>query len=335
MGMSSRDRSIRNGLCCAMVWVAVALPAQAGDSASWLQLVADAPAPLTTLEEARAGVRAQRQGPGLMVAAAQPHWSQRAQASEALLSPVAAATAAEFKSAMQRFNADPQAARLVDGMEKALDDAERAARRGERGPIRSADPQVQRMLDDLDKPVPARRVTAIAAFVAEHRQAQPNANTLRQRQFELRRRFAQLHAAEDAAALADTAGRLRRHQELARQQLQEAQALHAQARAVLLPAAQQLAVLAGDAELRGASAGERMQAYQWFRAVVELLDSVARTAIEDAGFWAQVQPGPAGQGRACAWPQAPDLDLRCDGVLPPQGVPYPRVRLAAAASSRM
>ena len=335
MSTSKRTGSIRKGVGCALTWLACLSPAQAADSASWLQLVATAPPPASTLEDARTGIRAQRQGAVLVVTAADPQWRQRTQVAEALLAPVAAATAAEFKSAMQRFNADPQAARWADGLGKALDDAERAARRGEHGPIRSSDPQVQRLLDDADKPVPPGRAGPIAAFLSEQRQARPNLNTLRQRQFELRLRFARLHAAEDAAASADPGGRVRRHQELALLQLLEAQSLHADARAVLLPAAQQLAVLTGDAEQRSAPAGQRMQAYQWFKAAAELLDTVARTAIEDAGFWAQVQPGPPGQGRPCAWPEAPDLDLRCDGLLPPQGVPYPRGRLAAAASSRM
>jgi hypothetical protein len=331
MVTSTGSGSVRRGIGRALLWAACVSPAHAADSASWLQLVTTAPPPAASLEDARAGVRAQRQGAALAVTAADPRWRQRAQAAEALIAPMAAATAAEFRSAMQRFNADPQAARWVDGLGKALDDAERAARRGEHGPIRSPDPQVQRLLEDVDKPVAPGRVGPIGTFLGEHRRAQPNVNTLRQRQFELRHRFARLHAAEDATASSDTNGRWSRHQHLARQQLVQAQALHADARAVLLPAAQSLAVLAGEAEQRGAPAGERMQAYQWFKAAAELLDTIARTAIEDAGFWAQVQPVPAEPASACGWPQAPDLDLRCDGVLPPQGVPYPRGRVAATS----
>ena len=58
---------------------------------------------------------------------------------------------------------------------------------------------------------------------------------------------------------------------------------------------------------------------------------MARTTIEDVGFWAAVQTGegPASAPRPTyVLSLAPDIDLQGDGVLPPMRVPYPRGRLA-------
>jgi hypothetical protein len=333
--MTGHGRHILRGLAVLAATSGVT-PAAADDAERWRALFVTAPAAPATLDEARSRIVARRLDGAVVVQASDPAWPLRALQAQALIAPVSAASAEQFKATMERFNQDPQAARLVQGMDKALADAERAMRRGEHGPIRSQDPAVDQMLRDLDKPPDLSRMSPIAAYALERGRAQPNASTFRQQFHEQRRRFARLHAELDAAAPGDAAAmaeRVRRHQQLAQQQLQEAASLHGAARDALQPAVEKMAMLATQAEQRGAAAGERAQAYQWLKGIIEGLDAMVRTTIEDVGFWAAVQP--AADAAIPARPAyvlslAPDVDLHGDGVLPPTIVPYPRGRIAAA-----
>jgi hypothetical protein len=323
----------RDALCGLAVAAALA-PATAGDAERWRMLFVSAPPPPATLDDARSRVVARRFGTAVVVEARDPAWSQRAQEAEALIAPVTAASSEQFKATMEQFNKDPYAARLAHGLEKALDDAVGSMQRGERKPIRSDDPEVGKLLRELDKPPDPARLSPISAFLLERQRAQPNANTFRRQFHEHRRRFARLHAELDAATAGDAAvatERVRRHQALAQQQLQEAVSLYGAARDALAPAVEKMTELATQAEQRGASAGERSQAYQWLKGVIEGLDAMARTTIEDVGFWAAVQPAAGGAGASrptYLLSLAPDIDLQADGVQPPMLVPYPRGRLA-------
>lgn len=320
---------------CGFAVAAALTPAAAGDAASWHTLFINAPPPPATLDSARAGIVARRLGTSVLVEARDPAWSQRAQEAEALIAPMAAASREQFKATLEAFNKDPYAVRLAQGLEKATDEALRAMQRGERQPIRSDDLEVNKLLRELDKPPDPARLSPISAFVEERARAQPNAGTFRRQFHEHRRRFARLHAELDAAPPGDAAkmaDRVQRHHVLAQQQLQEAVAMYGAARDALAPAVERMAALATQAEQRGASPAERTQAYQWLKGVIEGLDAMARTTIEDVGFWAAVQPA-AGAADALRptyrLSLAPDIDLQADGVLPPMFVPYPRGRLAA------
>lgn len=323
----------RNAVCGLAVAAALT-PAAAGDAEEWRLLFVSVPPPPTTIESARANIIARRLGTSLMVEASDPAWQQRAQEIQALITPVAAASTEQFKATIERFNKDPEAARLASGLEKAMDDALGSMQRGERKPIRSDDPQVDMLLRDLDRPPDPARLGPIAAFLLEHQRAQPNGNTFRRQFHEQRRRFARMHAELDAATAGDASGvaaRVQRHQDLARQQLQEVVSQYAAARDALSPAVERMVELATQAEQRSASAGERSPAYHWLKAVVETLDSMVRTTIEDVGFWAAVQPAAGAAGAPMptyVMSLAPDIDLRADGVLPPMLVPYPRGRLS-------
>jgi hypothetical protein len=306
-----------------------------GDARVWQAWFSDAPALPATPDEARSAVVAHRFGDNVVVEAADPAWRQRALQAEALIAPVSAAAAAQFKATMERFNNDPAAARMAQGLEKALDDAERAMRRGERPVLRSADPQVRQLLADLEKPPDPSRLSPISAFLQERRQSQSKAVPWTRQFHDHRRHHARSHAdldkapAGDAAAMAE---RVRLHQALARQQLQEARDLHAEARAALRPAVERLTELTIEAEQRGASAAERSQAYQWLKGIIEMLDGFARTTLEDVGFWAAVVPSTATAGPmrpTYRLALVPDVDLQPDGALPPMAVPYPRNRLPA------
>lgn len=320
---------------CGLVALAAAIPAAAGDAERWRTLFINAPPPPATLEEARSRVVARRIGTSVLVEARDPAWTQRAHEAEALIAPMAAASREQFKATLEAFNKDPYAARLAQGLEKATDEALRAMQRGERQPIRSNDPEVNKLLRELDKPLDPARLSPISAFVQELARAQPNAGTFRRQFHEHRRRFARLHAELDAVPAGDAtvmADRVQRHHALAQQQLQEAVAMYGAARDTLAPAVEKMAALATQAEQRDAPPAERTQAYQWLKGVIEGLDALARTTIEDVGFWAAVQPGvgAAGAPRSTyVLSLAPDVDLQADGVLPPMLVPYPPGRLAA------
>lgn len=335
MTQTNRWRQFGRNALCGLAVAAALTPAAASDAERWRSLFAHAPPPPATTEHARAGIVVRRIGTSVIVEARDPTWPQRAQEAEALIAPVAAASREQFKATMEAFNRDPHAARLAQGLEKATDEALRAMQRGNPQPIRSDDPEVDKLLRELDKPPDAARLSPISAFVLERQRAQPNASTFRRQFHEHRRRFARLHAELDAAPAGDATAmvdRVRRHQALAQQQLDEALAIYGAARDALSPAVEKMTALAAQAEQRGASPAERSQAYQWLKGVIEVFDVMARVTIEDVGFWAAIQPA---EGAAEA-PRptyrlslAPDIDLQADGVLPPMFVPYPRGRLAA------
>lgn len=336
MTQTDRWRQLGRNALCGLAVAAALAPAAAGDAERWRTLFVHAPPPPATTEHARAGIAARRVGTSVIVEASDPAWPQRAQEAEALIAPVAAASREQFKATMESFNRDPHAARLAQGLEKATDEALRAMQRGNPQPIRSDDPEVDKLMRELDKPPDPARLSPISAFVLERQRAQPNAGTFRRQFYEHRRRFARLHAELDATPAGDATAmvdRVRRHQALARQQLDEALAMYHAARDALSPAVEKMAALAAQAEQRGASPAERSQAYQWLRGVIEGLDAMARTTVEDVGFWSAVQPasGAADAPRPTyRLSLAPDIDLQADGVLPPMFVPYPRGRLAVA-----
>lgn len=335
MRQTNRWQQMARNAWCGLAVAAVLTPAAAGDAERWHALFIHAPPPPATLDNARAGIVARPIGGSVIVEARDPAWSQRAQEAEALIAPMAAASREQFKATMEAFNKDPYAARLAKGLEKATDEALRAMQRGERPQIRSDDPEVAKLLRELDKPPDPARLSPISAFVLERQRVQPNAGTFRRQFHDHRRRFARLHAELDAAPAANAsvmADRVQRHQALAQQQLHEAVAMYSAARDALAPAVEKMAALATQAEQRGTSPAERTQAYQWLKGVIEGLDAMARTTLEDVGFWAAVQPaaGAADAPRPTyRLSLAPDVDLMADGVLPPMFVPYPRGRLAA------
>ncbi|MFO1218825.1 MAG: hypothetical protein U1E89_10680 [Burkholderiaceae bacterium] len=305
---------------------------RAGDADQWRNLIVQAPALPATVAEARASVAVRRVEQGLIVTPADPAWQQRAQAAQALLAPVAAASARQIQGNLAAMENDPGLARLAKGLEAATADAERAMRRGERPVLRSSDPQVAQLLKDIDRPIDPASLPPIAAYRIESMRMQPSASGLRRQLFEQRRAYARQHAELDAAPALTPNARMtlvQRHQQLAQQQLNEGRALLASAREALAPRVEKMAALAREAEARGASPAERAQAYQWFNGVLRLVDDLATETLEDVGFWAAVEPARAGGGGVSAYvlAAAPDVDLLADGVLTPRVVPYPRGRV--------
>lgn len=320
-------------LAGAVVAVAATLPVHASDALRW-QAMFDA-APGLPAAAAQAQVTVRRFHGGLVVEASDPVWRQRALDAEALLAPMSAASAQQFKATMEAFNNSPHAQRMAKGMEQVMDDALRAMQRGERPALRSSDPDVDRLLRDAEKPPSTDRLPPIAAHRLESQRIQPNAQTFRRQWADQRRGFAQQHAALDVQPEADPAARrdrLERHRQLAQQQLDAGAALRAAAIDALRPSVQKMTALAQQAEARGASAAERVQAYSWLKGQIELIDAIARATIEDVGFWSLVQPADDAAGAAA--PRilsvaSTDVELPFDGRTTPMAPHYPRGRLPA------
>lgn len=319
------------GLTLAAVVLGTTLSARAGDAQRWQALFDAAPRLPAALADAQVVVR--RAHDGLMVDARDPVWRQRALEADAMLVPVSAASAQQFKATMEAFNNDPNAARMAKGLEQVMDDAMRAMQRGERPTLQSKDPQVNQLLRDADKPPSTEGLPPIAALRLESQRLQPNGQTFRRQLHEQRRLFARQHAELDAQPAADRAARRERvehHRRLAQHQLQEAAALQNAALDALRPLVQKMSALAQQAEDRGASAAERVQAYSWLKGQIDLVDAIARTTIEDVGFWALVQPtddAVGAAGPAYLVPALADVNLQADGRPLPMALHYPRGRI--------
>jgi hypothetical protein len=330
--MRARHPVVR-GLAGAITAAALTLPVHASDALQWQALFDTAPRLPATVAQVQVTTRTAHGG--LVVEASDPVWRQRAVEAEALLAPVSAVSAQQLKATLEAFNNSPHAARMAKGMEQALDDAMGAMQRGERPTLRSGDPDVDQLLRDAEKPLSADRLPAIAAHRLESQRVQPNAQTFRRRWVEQRRGFAQQHAVLDTQGAADPAAqreRAERHRQLAQQQLNAAAALQAAAIDALRPSVQKMAALAQQAEARGASAAERVQAYSWLKGQIDLIDAIARATIEDVGFWSLVRPADAAAGAAgpvSLIAASTDVALPFDGRMMPMAPHYPRGRLPA------
>lgn len=331
-------RRIASHAVCALACTAAAA-ATAQDAGRWLALLASAPPPPASLPEARERIAVHRLGDRVVVEASDAALAQRRRDADALRAPPTAAAAAQIKATFDAIEKDPQTARLANRVKEALDDSERVLLRGERRAVESSDPEVASLLREMQKPRDLSSLSPIARFRLEQMRARPGVNGLKLQLIEQRRRYAQGHAEVDVAPAADAAARrerVQRHQALAQQQLEQARTLHAAARDALRPAIEHMVLLAAEAERRGASPIERTEAYAWLHSVFGLFDSIARATTEDVGFWAAVRPADAADPRRSGYvlAPAPEVDLRADGTLPPQRVPYPAGRVSAPGAPR-
>jgi hypothetical protein len=180
----------------------------------------------------------------------------------------------------------------------------------------------------------------IAAFRLEAQRMQPR--SAHQRLFDQQRRYAQQHAQADREAMARLDGAdatalaralVERHRALAEQQLADATVIFSQARDTIGPRFQRMAELARAAELRNASAVERVQAYALFKAYAELLLTLQRETLKDVGFWAGIRartllPGAPGGSARTLYESAlaPDVELHGNGEQTTAGPHYPSGR---------
>ncbi|MEQ1516520.1 MAG: hypothetical protein ABL931_08545 [Usitatibacteraceae bacterium] len=358
--MNVKDFKGSRLLAAVVLVVCGASPALAGDTEKWQALLAAVPRPPTQPAEALARVTARRADGKLGIDVSDPALHKFQRDVDALLQPVSAASAAIIQKNLKAMEEDPK----FQEMAKSIDKTTGPMMKSETPPtyeqMKAMNAEVTRIFGaDFNRaPLPANK---IAAYRIELQGKQPRASSFYQRLFNQRLRFTKLHVDLDREAAARltklgvdaSAGEtaiiakdlVAQHHALAKQQLDEANALFVEARSAMSPAFTRMSDLAREAEQRNASAGERVQAYGLFKAYIEVLLTIDRVAIEDAGFWVGVVPrrvqrsktatGPNGAGQfdsPYAFSLAPDIDLLVTGEAAVPGAPYPPGRERRAPS---
>lgn len=329
----------------------------AGDTDLWQALFAAVPAPPSIAEDALTRIAARRIGDRFAVEATDPVLRNLQRDVDALFEPASNAAAALMKQRLREIEADPQIRRWAQQLDAAAQtESAEAPTREQLQAMHARTAQIMRELEPAQHgQVSGGAVAAstaepgseIAAYRLQLQRAEPRAGSFYQRAFELRRRYAQLHAELDREALqrvpAEREGArtlafrrqlVEQHLNLARRQLEEAAVLFADARASLHPRFEHMAALARDAEQRAATAGERIQAYSAFKSYVELLLAIDRLTIEDVGFWAAVRPRQQAPDVSAdsrrdpyEFSLLPDIDLQVWKESAPNVAPYPPGRL--------
>ncbi len=324
--------------------------AAAGDAPRWVLLFAAIPPPPARAADAGAqiGVRAAA-GDGLALEVIDPALRRLQRDIDALHAPVAAASAATVGEQLRAVNSDPELARLGREIDRVLKLDTANAPPPSAGEIRALEREVTRTLTERPKgsdTVASRAAvatpSAIFAYRSERQKSESSGASFYKRLFEAQSRYGSLHAMSDRDALARvaTAGGgngagaarvaiardlVKTHHALAQQQLAEATALFVEARTALCPVVEHMAGLARDAEANGASAVERAAAYGFLKSHAELLLTMDRVALEDAGFWSGVRArtGIGPRDPLYEFAPAPNTDLRVGTDAPVPGAPYP------------
>jgi hypothetical protein len=328
----------------------LAMTAAAGDPERWVLLFAAIPPPPARAADvvAKIGVRAAA-GDDLVLEVTDPELRQLQRDIDALHAPGAAASAAAVGEQLRAVSSDPELARLGREIDRLLKLDTPNAAPPSAGAIRALEREVARTLTDRPNgfdPDGARAAaatpSAIFTYRSERRTSEPSAAGFYKRLFAAQSRYGDLHAMSDRDALARVAAAgagsgagaarvaiaadlVRTHHVLAQQQLAEATALFVEARTALRPVVEQMANLARDAEAKGASAVERAAAYGFLKSHAELLLTIDRVALEDAGFWTGVRAraGIGPQDPLYEFAAAPNTGLRVGTNVPMPGAPYP------------
>jgi hypothetical protein len=342
------ERALRPfvGAMCALLTVTAA----AGDAERWVLLFAAIPPPPARAAGAVAqiGVRAAA-GDRLALEVTDPALRKLQREIDALHAPAAAASAAVVSERLREVDSDPELARLGREIDRVLQLDAPTASPPSPGEIRALKKDVARTLaerpptsDATDLRAPAATTSAILAYRSARQTSEPRAADFYKRLFEAQSRYGGLHAARDRDALARVAtlgsgsgagaeraaiayDLIQAHHALAQQQLAEASALFVEARTALRPVVEHMAKLLQDAETQGASAAERAVAHGFLKSHAELLLTIDRVTLEDAGFWSGVRAR-TGVGRPDAlyeFALAPNTDLRAGTDVAVAGAPYP------------
>lgn len=326
----------------AVVLLGTALPAAAQDTDRWQALFAAVPALPATSAEAVSRIRAQTVDSRVRIDIADPTLRQLQRQVDDLYEPVARQSAAQMQQRLREIENDPGMKELARKLDRAMPPSVRE----DRPPTLEEMKAMKRAAEDALGPCateregcPAPPLSSIASYRMELQRVQPRIAQFHQQLFEQQRRHAQLHAEVDRSALTrlgtvDAASVARdavaRHHELARQQLADAAVLFVQAHEAVRPRFARMAELAKEAEQRGATPAERVQAYALFKSYIEFLLTLQRETLQDVGFWAAVRvrsssvndPQASG-GAVYELSLAPAVALRGDGVLPTAGPHYP------------
>lgn len=337
----------------------VAVTAAAGDAGRWVLLFAAVPPPPARAIDALAqvGVRAGA-GDRLALEVTDPALRKLQNDIDALHAQEAAVSAAVVGERLRAVESDAELARVAREIDRVLKLSSPNAPPSSPGEVRALEREVTRTLTGSPPKSAgtgpgkvAAAPAAILAYRSERQKSGTSGGSFHKRLSEVEWLYGGLHALGDREALAqlaaagDGAGTgatrtkitndlVEAHHALAQQQLAELAALFVEARIALRPVVEHMAKLAQDAEAQGASAIETGAAYAFLKSHAELLLTINRVALEDAGFWSGVRAR-AGSGSKDApyeFAQAPGVDLRVSAEPVVPGAPYPPGRTRSNAT---
>lgn len=344
----SRRARVRTLIVSGALFVCYASSVTAGDTERWQALFAAVPPPPTSPADALSRIAVHRVGSQVGIDVTDPTLHKFQRDVDALFQQPSTESAAIIQQRLRAVEDDPKLRKLSREINAVLGLESGASTPPTSEQLLALNAEVNRVLGEGATTRDRGPGSEIAAYRLELQRMQPRAGRAYQRLFEQQRRYWQLHADLDRAALAQLAAErangatggivatarelVERHHALARQQLVEVGTLFSEARAASAPAFDHMARLALDAERRDAPPTERVQAYALFKAHIEQLLTISRFAVEDVGFWAGVRV-PMSPGIATSGPigslyefaLAPDVDMHASGEAPPGG-PYPSGR---------
>ena len=325
-----------------------AAPAAVGDEAGRWQARFDAiPALPATPAQALTKISAQQvqtEGLGmtqLRIAVADPGLRSLQLELDRLFKPMAQASAARMKRAMEAADNDPVLSELARKIDKTLQpDPAHPDKPSSLAAQRELMREVERVLGPMpaaSHALPAPR-TEIEAYRRELQRATPRAAQFAQRLADQQRRFAQQHAQVDREAMAGVpasaaaaAALVAQHHTLAQRQLADAATVLREASETLAPRVARLVELARAAEQRNAPPHELQGVYVLIKSYMEFLLTLQRDTLQDVGFWAgtrvtmvPITPSTPKQGGTPSWYEhslAPGFDLRANGEMP-YGLPH-------------
>jgi hypothetical protein len=323
------------GLLCA------AVSARAGEAERWKALFAAVPPLPDAPADALAKIAGRPVQGQIRIEVADPGLRALQQDVDNLYEPAARESSAQIRSRLDEVNKDPELGKLARRIDDVLGLEQPTSKPPTRDELKKLNKEVERVLGPgaTSRDPPPVPMSEIAAYRLELQRTPPRPAQFLQRLFEEQRRYAQQHAQADRDAMARVAGAdatalarelVERHHSLARQQLADAAMIFSEAREAIRPRFERMAQLARAAEARNASAGERIQAYAVLKAYVELLLTLQRETLQDAGFWAGVRVR-TGLNRATTgsarslyeYSLAPDIELNGNGEQTTAGPHYP------------
>jgi len=323
------------------------MAAAASDADRWVLLFAAVPPPPSRAAEAFAMIGVRPGGDDrLALQVTDPALRKLQSDIDALNAPESAASAAVVNERMRAIESDPALARQAREIDRVLKLENPGAAPPTTAEIRALERDVSRTLAEpatRNAPgVDAAPPSAIIAYRSERMMGNPRAGDYYKRLFEAQTRYAGLHAARDREALlrraevgsgagAEAARAaiarelVEAHHALAQQQLADARGLFVEARTALRPVVEHMADLARVAQAQGRSAVELAAAYGFLKSHAELLLTIDRVALEDAGFWAgaRLRAGSGPNEAPYEFAAAPNIDLGVGSGLPAAAAPYP------------
>jgi hypothetical protein len=338
-GLRAGVRATRAALVVGGLLVAAA--AQADEAGRWELLFAAVPPPPAQAADALARIGRRGGAPDrLALVVTDPMLMRLQRDVDALRAPESGESAAAFAVRMRAVESDPELARLAAAIDRTLGLGRSRPTPPSPAELRALQQDVERTLAPRAADPAAPPTSPLVAYRSERAQAEPRAALHYRRLFAQQADYAARHAALDRAAGAPRAGGdaaraaaelVAAHRALAQRQLADARDLFTDARAALRPFVERMAALVREAAARDAPATELGIGWAFLQSHVELLLTIDRVALEDAGFWQSVQPARDGAPAVrYASALAPEVDLGAGAALPLPGAPYPPGRAAHA-----